>query len=251
MIAIIGNTVSPYVRKVLTVLLIKGLDFEIDPITPFYGDDDFAKLSPMRRIPVFIDGDIVINDSSVIVQYLEEKYPNPSILPASAEARAKTRWLEEYADERLGDAFVWKGFGAVVVAPAVFGATRDLDAFKNHIDTDVAAVCDYLEGVTPAEGFLVGQFGLADIGVAVMFRGMRYARWTPDAARWPKLAAWLARAEAQPSLAATGEWSDALVKTHPSGQRDKAKEIGLRVTARSHFTESPRRGPMTRIANAP
>jgi glutathione S-transferase len=247
MISIIGNTVSPYVRKVLTVLVIKGLDFEIDPITPFYGDDDFAKLSPMRRIPVFIDGDIVINDSSVIVQYLEEKYPSPSILPESPEARAKARWLEEYADDRLGDAFVWKGFGAVVVAPAVFGTPRDLDAFKRHLETDVAAVCDYLESAAPVDGFFAGPFGLADISVAVMFRGMRYARWTPDEARWPKLAAWLARAEAHPALIATGEWSDALVKTHPTGQRDKAREIGLKVTAKSHFNETPRRGPMTRI----
>jgi len=249
MITIVGNTVSPYVRKVLTVLHIKGLDFEIDPITPFYGDDAFARLSPMRRIPVFIDGDTVINDSTVIVQYLEEKYPSPTILPASAEARAKARWLEEYADERLGDAFIWKGFGAVVVAPAVFGVPRDLDAFKRHIETDVATVCDYLESVTPKEGFLAGPFGLADISVAVMFRGMRYARWTPDAVRWPNLAAWLARAEAHPALMATGEWSDALVKTHPSGQRDKAIEIGLKVAAKSHFTDTPRRGPMTRIAN--
>lgn len=247
MITIIGNTVSPYVRKALTVLVIKGLEFEIDPITPFYGDDDFAKLSPMRRIPVLIDGDVVVNDSSVIVQYLEEKYPTPSILPATPEARAKARWLEEYADERLGDAFIWKGFGAVVVAPAVFGTPRDLDAFKRHIDTDVAAVCDYLESVAPADGFLAGPFGLADIAIAVMFRGMRYARWTPEPSRWPKLSGWLARAEAQPALAATGEWSDALVKTHPSGQRDKAKEIGLKVTAKSLFSETPRRGPMTRI----
>jgi glutathione S-transferase len=251
MITVIGNTVSPYVRKVLTVLHIKGLDFEIDPITPFYGDDEFAKLSPMRRIPVFVDGDIVINDSSVIAQYLEDKYPNPAILPATPEARAKARWLEEYADERLGDAFVWKGFGAVVVAPSVFGTPRDLDAFKRHVETDVVEVCDYLESVTPAAGFLVELFGLADIAVAVMFRSMRYARWSPDAARWPKLATWLARADAHPALAATGEWSDALVKTHPSGQRERAREIGLRVTAKSHFTETPRRGPMTRIANAP
>jgi glutathione S-transferase len=251
MITIIGNTVSPYVRKVLTVLQMKGLDFEIDPITPFYGDDEFERLSPMRRIPVFVDGDTVVNDSSVIVQYLEEKHPSPSVLPGTPELRARARWLEEYADERLGDAFIWKGFGAVVVAPAVFGAPRDLDAFRRHLETDVAAVCDYLESVTPADGFLAGPFGLADIAVAAMFRGMAYARWAPDAARWPKLAAWLARAEAQPSLKLTGDWSDALVKTHPAGQRDKAKEIGLKVSAKSHFTDTPRRGPMTRIVSVP
>lgn len=250
MLTIIGNTVSPYVRKILVILGMKGLDFEIDPITPFYGDDAFARLSPLRRIPVLIDGAAVINDSSVIAQYLEEKHPSPSILPATPELRARARWLEEYADERLGDAFVWKGFGAVVVAPAVFGTPRDLDAFKRHLDTDVAEICDYLESQTPAEGFLAGPFGLADISVAVMFRGMRYARWTPDPARWPKLAAWIARAEAEPAMAGPIEWSDALVKTHPRDQRAKAIEIGLKVTAKSHFAETPRRGPMTRIGGA-
>ncbi len=251
MITIIGNTVSPYVRKILVILGMKGLDFAIDPITPFYGDDNFAKLSPMRRIPVFIDGDIVINDSSVIAQYLEEKYPSPSILPETPELRARARWLEEYADERLGDAFVWKGFGAVVVAPAVFGAPRDLDAFKRHLETDVAEICGYLESETPADGFLAGPFGLADISIAVMFRGMRYARWTPDPARWPKLSRLIDRAEAHPAMTGPIAWSDALVKSHPRDQRAKAIELGLKVTPDSHFSETPRLGPMTRIANAP
>lgn len=247
MITIIGNTVSPYVRKVLVILGMKGIDFEIDPITPFYGNDDFVKISPVRRIPVLIDGDVVINDSSVIAQYLEEKYPNPSILPATPELRAQARWIEEFADSRLGDAFVWRGFGAVVVAPAVFGTPRDLDKFKRHLETDVVEVTDYLESLTPPDGFLLGAFGLADIAVAVMFRGMRYARWTPDPARWPKLSAWLARAEVHPAMTGPNEWSDALVKTHPKDQRAKAKEIGLKVTERTYFTETPRRGPMTQI----
>ena len=247
MIAIIGNTVSPYVRKVLAVLTIKGVAFEIDPIVPFHGDDDFARLSPLRRIPVLIDGDVVLSDSSVIVQYLEETRPQPSILPATAKARGEARWLEEYADSRLADVFIWKGFGAVVVAPAIFGAPRDLDAFKRHLETEVVEVTDYLESVTPADGFLCGAFGLADISVAVMFKGMEYCRWTPDAARWPKIAAWLARVAAQPAMKLTGDWSDALVKTAPAEQRAMAEKIGLAVTARSHFTQQPRRGPMTKI----
>ena len=54
---IIGSYVSPYVRKVLACIALKGLDYEIDPITPFFGDDNFERLSPLRRIPVLIDGD--------------------------------------------------------------------------------------------------------------------------------------------------------------------------------------------------
>ena len=247
MITIIGNTVSPYVRKVLAILTMKGIPFEIDPIVPFFGNDEFAKLSPLRRIPVLIDGDVVLNDSSVIAQYLEETYPYPSILPATAGARGQARWLEEYADSRLGDVFIWKGFGAVVVAPAIFGAPRDLDAFRKHLDTEVVEVMDYLESITPAVGFFCGPFGLADISVAVMFKGMEYARWTPEAARWPRVAAWLARANDHPAMKLTGAWSDALVKTAPAEQRAKAKEIGLKTTRNTVFADKPRRGPMTQI----
>jgi glutathione S-transferase len=247
MLTIIGNTVSPYVRKVLATLNFKGIDFEIDPIVPFFGNDEFVKISPVRRIPVLIDSETIVNDSSVVAQYIEEKYPHPSILPATAAARARARWLEEFADTRMGDVFIWKAFGRMVIAPAFFGTTRDIDAHKILLETEVVEIMDYLESVTPADGFLCGPFGLADISVAVMFRNMMYARWTPDAARWPKTARWLQRAEAAPSLKAATEWSDTLSRTPPAEQRAKLKELGLAVTATSYFADKPRKGPMTQI----
>ena len=66
MIRIIGNHVSPYARKVFLALDHKGIDYEIDPIVPFFGGDEFTRLNPLRRIPVLIDGDLVIPDSTVI-----------------------------------------------------------------------------------------------------------------------------------------------------------------------------------------
>ena len=64
---IIGSYVSPYVRKVLACMALKGVDdYEIDPITPFFGNDEFRRLSPLCRIPVLIDGDFSASDSSVI-----------------------------------------------------------------------------------------------------------------------------------------------------------------------------------------
>jgi glutathione S-transferase len=49
LITIVGSFVSPYVRKVLACLNLKGLDYEIDPITPFFGNDPFEQLSPLCR----------------------------------------------------------------------------------------------------------------------------------------------------------------------------------------------------------
>ncbi len=103
---LIGNYLSPYVRKVLVCMELKGLAYTIDPIAPFVGNDRFSELSPLRRVPVLIDGDRVINDSSVICQYLEERHPQPSLYPTDLGDRAQARWIEEYCDTRLGDVVI-------------------------------------------------------------------------------------------------------------------------------------------------
>jgi len=112
---IIGSYVSPYVRKVLACMNLKGLAYEIDPITPFFGNEEYERISPLRRIPVLVDGDVSICDSSVICAYLDDAYPERPLLPAGAADRAKARWLEEYADTRLGDVFIWGLFYQKVV----------------------------------------------------------------------------------------------------------------------------------------
>ena len=247
MIQIIGSPISPYVKKVLTLLNLKGVAFEVDPITPFFGNDRFSEVSPLRRIPVFVVGDLVLNDSSVIAQYIEETWPSPAALPDAPATRARARWLEEYSDSRIGDVFIWKGFAPMIVAPFAFKTEPDVAAFEETCRTDVVEVMDYLEGQAPEDGFFCGEFGLADISIAAMFRNMKYAKWIPDAARWPKACAWLARAEAQPSLARANEWSDALFTVTPPERRKLAKEIGLNLTAESIAEKTPRRGPMTAI----
>lgn len=74
-LTIIGSYVSPYVRKVLAGMNLKGVAYEVDPITPFFGNDEFRRLSPLCRIPVLIDGDLSVSDSSVICAYLDEAIP--------------------------------------------------------------------------------------------------------------------------------------------------------------------------------
>jgi len=109
-VRIVGSYRSPYVRKVLAVLHIEDIDYRIDSIVPFFGDDRFAKASPIRRIPVYIDGRITLCDSSVICQYLEDAHPSPRLYPADIAERAEARWLEEFADTRMGDVIIWRLF---------------------------------------------------------------------------------------------------------------------------------------------
>ena len=149
MIKIIGSYVSPYVRKVLACLNVKDLAYEIDPITSFYANDDFSKLSPLRRIPVFIDGDVTLSDSSVICAYIDEAYPGPALLPSGPKERARARWFEEYADTRLGDLFIWGLFYQKVVHELVWGEPGDQARIEKTVNEDLPGALDYLEGELP------------------------------------------------------------------------------------------------------
>src|SRR5690348_8481921 len=151
---VIGSYVSPYVRKVLACLNLKGLAYEIDPITPFFGDEAFGRLSPLRRIPVLIDGDLSLCDSSVICAYLDEAYPERPLLPSDPKHRARARWLEEYADTRMGDVFIWGLFYQLIVHPAVWGEKGDRERVERTLSSDAPGVLDYLEGQVPPDGFL-------------------------------------------------------------------------------------------------
>src|SRR3954452_10462936 len=202
MIRIIGSFVSPYVRKVLASLNLKGLPYEVDPITPFYGNDQFQRLSPLRRIPVFVEGDLSINDSSVICAYLDEAYSGHALFPADAKDRARARWLEEYADSRLGDLFIWGLFYQKIVHPMVWGEPGDQARIKKSLSEDLPAELDYLESDLPASGFLYGELGIADISVATFFRNGAYAGFGTDPNRWPRTAAFVDRALAHPAFAA-------------------------------------------------
>jgi glutathione S-transferase len=124
-ILIVGSYLSPYVRKVLACLEVKGMAYEVDHIVPFFGDDRFSRLSPLRRIPVLVDGDLVLSDSSVICQYLEDKQPDPALFPRDIADRARARWLEEFADTRMGDVFIWRFFNQIAIRPSVWGEKGD------------------------------------------------------------------------------------------------------------------------------
>jgi glutathione S-transferase len=241
---IIGSYVSPYVRKVLACILLKGLDYEIDPITPFYGGDEFERLSPLRRIPVLVDGGLVLCDSTIICAYLDERYPGYRLLPEEVEDRARARWLEDYADTRLGDVFIWGLFYPKIVHPIIWGEPGDTARIEKTLVEDAPAALDYLEGQLPAQGWLFGGFSLADIAVASFFRNAIYADFEVDPGRWPRTAGFVARALDQPVFAELLRFEDVQRSTNPAGRRQALLDAGAPLTDETLGTRAPRKGIM-------
>jgi glutathione S-transferase len=245
-IRIIGSYLSPYVRKVLACLELKGLAYEIDPIVPFMGDDRFTSLSPLRRVPVLVDDRVTLADSSVICQYLEDRYPTPALYPADVVDRARARWLEEFADSRMGDVFIWGLFDHAVISPAVWGTPRDRAVIDRIVGEEIPPVLGYLETQLPAEGFLFGPPGIADISIAVFLRNAAFARFQVDPTRWPRTAGFVDRVLAQECLAKLQPFEAVMLRTPIPQQRAALAAAGAPVCPETVGGASPRRGPMRR-----
>jgi glutathione S-transferase len=241
---IIGSFVSPYVRKVLVCMEIKGLDYEVDPITPFFGNDEFRRLSPLCRIPVLIDGELVLTDSTVIAEYLDEAYPDPPLMPQDPKDRARARWLEEFADTRLGDVFIWGLFYPKLVHPRVWGEPGDQARIDKSLATDIPAALDYLESQLPDSGFLFGETGLADISIASFFRNASYAEFAPDPARWPRVARLVEQVLAHPAFKKLQKLEMIQLSASIEGRRKALLEAGARLTAETYGQREPRKGVM-------
>jgi len=243
-IRIIGSFVSPYVRKVLAAMNLKGLPYEVDPITPFYGNDEFERLSPLRRIPVLIDGDFTISDSSVICAYLDEAYPGHPLFPADPKERARARWLEEYADTRLGDLFIWALFYQKVVRPLVWGEPTDEERVHKAQTEEIPAALDYLEGQLPESGFLFGEIGAADIAIASFFRNGAYAGFDADPGRWPRTSSFVQRTLEHPSIAGLLPFEDVQRSAPIKGRRQALLVAGAPLTEETLGLREPRKGMM-------
>lgn len=242
---IIGNPVSPYVRKTFFALHKKGVSFDFDPITPFFGNAEFEQLSPLRRIPVLIDGDFILNDSTVIGEYIEETWPEPALFPGNPRDRARARWIEEYADSRIGNVLVWGLFYQTVIGPRIFKTEVDQAKVDHTLGVEIPAVMDWIEAQAPQEGFLFGDtIMLADMAVQMCFVNASYAGWSVDAARWPKAAAWFQRIEADPSVALGKNWADIMIRSRRDDVRANLTAGGAALWEKSHAAEKPRAGVM-------
>ncbi len=112
---------SLYCAKLRLGLRAKGLEFEHLAPPGGVGSPENLSIVPSGNLPALVDGDLVLTDSEAILEYLEEKHPEPALLPAGLQARAKTRELARFHDTRLEPAL--RRF-----FPLVAPANRDVDA---------------------------------------------------------------------------------------------------------------------------
>ncbi len=196
-----GSNLSPFVRKVRVALAYKGIEYDQTQQIPFGAPPEYLKKSPLSKIPCWEEGDLILPDSSVILSYLEHRYPEPPLLPADPGPRARALWFEEYADTKVAEVLGIVFFQKVVL-PTLFKQEPDQAAIDKALNRDAPEVFAYLTDCLGDDEFMVGgAFSLADIALTTSFVNFALAGESVDAERWPALAAYVGRVHALPCYA--------------------------------------------------
>lgn len=201
---------SNFASKSRLVIYEKGLNIEMAPIP---GGDlkspEYAKINLLAKTPALDADGLIIPESEVINEYLEDKYPNPPLLPKSPEGRAKVRIFTRFHDLYLEPPL-----------RALFGQmnpkTRDEKVVSEKV-TDFKHRLDQLEKMLGDGGFACGsEFTLADCALAPsMFfvTNLMPAFGVKPLDGHPKIAAWWTHVQTRPSVKKTlGEMGEALAE---------------------------------------
>ncbi len=153
----------PFGQKVRIALAEKSLSYELASIDISKGEQrrpEFLRLNPYGRVPVLVDEDTVVYDSTIINEYLDDEYPDPPILPRIeySSLRARARLFEDFADTSFTPQV-----GQLMAEMAKTEGERDQNRVVRLRQT-IERVLDYVNRELQGQHFLAGEFSVADIG---------------------------------------------------------------------------------------
>src|SRR5258708_23749604 len=177
------------------------------PGTGWIKPEELPRLNPKAQIPVLVDGDTVIPDSTIILEYLDERFPKPALFPSGAAERARCKVLED-----LGDTLLAPNLGVLVreVLLKPDASTRDSDAVA-QTKAELARQYQRLDRELAKNAYLCGEFSGADIScfspinIASLMEGApspelgNVAKWLPRMSNRPSVARYLAEFSSAPA----------------------------------------------------
>ena len=184
-------------REVRIVLAEKGLPYETVDVhadKAVKESPEFKKASPKGTVPAIIDGEVYLSEAFLINQYLDEKYPSPSLLPKEEKTREEIRKFVADIDKKMV-----LNIGLLVIECLLKPKPEQREDFKEKKRAEVLAGMKELDGRLKDQAYLFGEYSLADVAI------------TPHVAALPilgsgipadltHLIAWFERIKARPSF---------------------------------------------------
>ncbi len=197
MIKLYEHPLSPYAQKVKLSLIEKGIPFEVEMPNLFSGGDAaFRAANPRLEVPALVDGEDTVYDSTIILEYLEDTWPTPAMLPKTPIERARVRTLEEICDTQY-EAANWGLFEIRMFGRAKGGLAEAMIARAGEQIAKLNAHLDRALGT--ADYFNGSEFGWGDLAVVPHVNAAAGVNGFPPPAG-SALAHWLDRVRDRPSV---------------------------------------------------
>ena len=170
MMNLYSGTTDPFSHRCRIVLYEKGMDFQVIDVDLFSKPEDIAIINPYNRVPVLVDRDLVLYESNIINEYIDERFPNPQLMPPDPIMRARARQLLHTLENEL---------------------FSHIDALekgqKAAVDKARAQVRDQLVQLAPMftkQKFMLGdEFSMLDVAIApLLWRLEHYVIEVPKSA---------------------------------------------------------------------
>ena len=189
---------SPNCQRVKIVLAEKNLPYEIVPIdlrAQAQKTPEYLKLNPHGKVPVLTDDDTVLYESCIINEYLEEKYPNPPLLPKEAGKKAKARILVDYGMAHFDGPY----------QKLRMELTKDPNEQNQQVidgaKSDLKKLLQRFESELGDQQYLTGDFSLVDADLLPRFTRLEGFGVLPDPSL-PRFGKYMERMKARPSIKA-------------------------------------------------
>lgn len=183
-------------RRVRIALREKAIaceEIEVDLPGGAHREAPFRRLNPFAQIPVLEDDELVVAESIAILEYLEERWPRPALLPADGRRRASCRQYMLFAGDYVNDAW------AAWMAPYFRGVSRDdpsVRAARDHLTHHL----DVLEERLTGRAWLVDDYSLADVCYAPVVTVLDQVGLGRLVAGRPAVQGWVERLNARPAV---------------------------------------------------
>ena len=189
---------SPNCQRVKIALHEKALSYETVPVDIRKGEQkkaEFLKLNPYGKVPVLVDGEAVLFESCIINEYLNDRYPEPPLMPEDPYKRGRIRVLADYGLNYIHPQY-W----------ALRGELFNKKGEPNHALVEetrakLRALLRYLEDAIGSGPYFMRDLSLLDIALVPRFLRMENFGVLP-ASSLPRLGAWLQRMKERPSVKA-------------------------------------------------
>lgn len=164
MMVLYSGTTCPFSQRCRFVLFEKGMDFEIRDIDLYNKPEDIAVMNPYGQVPILVERDLVLYESNIINEYIDERFPHPQLMPADPIMRARTRLFLYNFEKEL-----------FVHVSTLENRNITDEKLRNQARTNIRDRLSQLAPLLVKNKFMLGEeFSMLDVAIAPLLWRLEY-----------------------------------------------------------------------------